>query len=103
MSLVGSRLYFVTFSMPSVAENRKIVRAAKADSDASPLTDKQLKEMVPLRTLRGRPKSASKKLLVSIRYSPDVLSYFKSAGEGWQARMDAVLQDYGAKENATLG
>jgi len=38
-----------------------------------------------------RPKSATKKLLVSVRYSPEVLEYFKSTGEGWQARMDGVL------------
>ena len=62
--------------------------AAKADPDARPLTAKQLKAMVPLRALRGRPKSASAKQLVSVRYSPEVLAYFKSTGEGWQARMD---------------
>jgi uncharacterized protein (DUF4415 family) len=47
-----------------------------------------------MRSLRGRPKSANKKLLVSIRYSPEVVAYFKSTGEGWQARMDSVLRRY---------
>ncbi len=83
---------------PSEAENRKIRRAAKADPDAQPLTDQQLMEMVPLKAVRGRPKSENKKLLVSVRYSPEVLSYFRSTGEGWQARMDGVLQDYVAKQ-----
>jgi uncharacterized protein (DUF4415 family) len=50
--------------------------------------------MVPMRALRGRPKSANKKLLVSVRYSPEVLGYFKSTGDGWQARMDTVLRQY---------
>jgi uncharacterized protein (DUF4415 family) len=50
--------------------------------------------MVPLRSLRGRPKSPHKKQLVSIRYSPEVLNYFKSFGVGWQARMDAALKEY---------
>jgi len=84
--------------MPSETENRKIRRAAKADPDAQPLTDSQLKAMVPLKSIRGRPKSENKKLLVSVRYSPEVLSYFRSTGDGWQARMDGVLQEYVAKQ-----
>jgi uncharacterized protein (DUF4415 family) len=50
--------------------------------------------MVPLRALRGRPKSGSAKQLVSVRYSQEVLAYFKSTGEGWQSRMDGVLREY---------
>ena len=34
------------------------------------------------------------KRLVSIRYSPRVINYFKSTGKGWQTRMDAVLLAY---------
>ena len=84
--------------MPTEAENRKIRRAANADPDAQPLTDEQLSAMVPIKTVRGRPKSESKKLLVSVRYSPEVLSYFRSTGEGWQGRMDGVLQEYVSKQ-----
>ena len=79
---------------PTAAEDRAIRAAAKADPEAKPLTAKQLKEMVPMRVLRGRPKSENKKLLVSIRYSPEVVSYFKSKGEGWQSRIDSVLRAY---------
>ena len=86
--------------MPTEAENRKIRRAAKADPDATPLTDEQLKAMVPLKSVRGRPKSDSKKLLVSVRYSPEVLTYFRSTGEGWQGRMDGVLQEYVVKQSS---
>jgi uncharacterized protein (DUF4415 family) len=81
-------------SMPTVAENKRIVAAAKSDPDAQPLTSKQLKAMVPLRVLRGRPKSANPKQLVSVRYSPEVLAFFKATGEGWQSRMDGVLRQY---------
>ncbi len=81
-------------AMPTVAEDRAITSAAKADLDAQPLTPKQLKAMVSLRTLRGRPKSENPKQLVSVRYSQDVLTYFKSTGEGWQSRMDGVLREY---------
>ena len=86
-------------AMPSVAEDKAITAAAKADPDAQPLTPTQLQAMVPLKSLRGRPKSENKKLLVSVRYSPDVLAYFRSTGEGWQARMDGVLQQYVAKQS----
>ncbi|MDE2484374.1 MAG: BrnA antitoxin family protein [candidate division NC10 bacterium] len=80
--------------MPTVEEDRAITAAAKADPDAQPLTPSQLKSMVPLRALRGRPKSENKKLLVSVRYSREVVTYFKSTGEGWQSRMDRVLREY---------
>jgi uncharacterized protein (DUF4415 family) len=86
--------------MPSVADNRKIVAAAKADPDAQPLTKAQLEAMVPLKSVRGRPKSANPKQLVSVRYSPEVLAYFKGTGEGWQSRMDGVLREYVTKQGA---
>ena len=59
--------------MPTAEEDRAITAAAKADPEAQPLTPTQLKAMVPLRAVRGRPRSASKKLLVSVRYSPEVI------------------------------
>ena len=90
-------------AMPTEAENRKIRRAALADPDALPLTDSQLSAMVPLKSVRGRPKSENKKLLVSVRYSPEVLTYFRSTGEGWQGRMDGVLQEYVAKHSSRRG
>lgn len=80
--------------MPTSKEDKALTAAAKADPDAQPLTAKQLKAMIPMRALRGRPKSASAKQLVSVRYSPEVLEYFRSTGEGWQARMDSVLRAY---------
>jgi len=83
--------------IPSVKENARIVAAATADPDAPPLNRKQLKAMVPLKSVRGRPKSENKKLLVSVRYSPEVIAYFRSTGEGWQARMDGVLSEYVSK------
>ena len=83
--------------MPTAAEDKAITAAAKSDLDAQPLTPKQLKAMVPIRALRGRPKSENKKLLVSVRYSPEVVAYFKSTGEGWQSRMDGVLRQYVAR------
>ena len=85
--------------MPTVAEDRAITAAAENDPDALPLTPAQLSAMVPLPAMRGRPKSDSKKLLVSVRYSPEVIAYFKATGEGWQARMDGVLLRYVASRS----
>ncbi len=84
--------------MPSVAEDRKITAAAKSDPDAQPLSANELAAMVPARALRGRPPLANKKQLVSVRYSPEVISFFRSTGEGWQARMDGVLKQYIEKQ-----
>lgn len=86
-----------TILMPTVEEDKAITAAARSDPDAQPLTPTQLKAMVPIRALRGRPKSENKKLLVSVRYSQEVVEFFKSTGEGWQSRMDGVLRQYVAR------
>ena len=85
--------------MPSVQEDRAINAAAKLDPDAQPLTSQQLGAMVPMKALRGRPKSENKKRLVSVRYSPEVIDYFKSTGDGWQSLMDTVLRQYVARHS----
>lgn len=96
MSKVSKR---PSINMPTREEDKAITAAARNDPDAQPLTSKQLKAMVPLRSLRGRPKAKNKKLLVSVRYSPEVVAYFKSTGEGWQSRMDGVLREYVAQQS----
>ena len=102
MSTVSSKRII---RMPSVKDNAKIVAAAKADPDAKPMTKAQLDALVPIRAVRGRPKSENKKQLLSVRYSVEVVDYFRSTGEGWQALMDSVLRQYvnkhGPRRNAT--
>lgn len=83
--------------MPTPEEDRRITRAALEDPDAQPLTDEQLKQMVPMRSLRGRPASAQRKQQVTVRYSPEVIAWFKATGDGWQTRMDEVLRAYVAR------
>lgn len=85
--------------MPTVEEDKTITAGARSDPDAQPLAPEQLETMVPLRSLRGRPKSENKKLLVSVRYSPEVIDYFKSTGDGWQSLMDCVLRKYVARHS----
>lgn len=48
---------------------------------------------------RGQGKKA-KKVLLSVRYSPEVVDYFKSTGEGWQRRMDEALQEWMASHRS---
>ena len=96
MSTISKRQ---TVRMPSVQEDKAITAAARSNPDAQPLTPTQLKAMVPLKNLRGRPKSENKKQLVSVRYSPEVLAYFKSTGDGWQSLMDSVLRQYVANHS----
>ena len=48
---------------------------------------------------RGPGKKA-KKVLLSVRYSPEVVDYFKSTGEGWQKRMDEALKEWVASHRA---
>ena len=88
-----------TILMPTAEEDKAITAAARRDPDAKPLTPKQLKSMVPIQALRGRPKSEHKKLLVSVRYSQEVVEFFKSTDEGWQSRMDGVLRQYVARHS----
>lgn len=89
--------------MPTVQEDKAISAAAKADPDAQPLTPRQLKAMVPMRALRGRPKTMNPKQLVSVRYSPEVLAFFKAGGAGWQTRMDEALMQWVASQNVKRG
>jgi len=48
----------------------------------------------------GRPKSSRRKVLLSVRYSPEVVEYFRATGAGWQTRMDEALKEW-LKEHAT--
>jgi uncharacterized protein (DUF4415 family) len=46
------------------------------------------------------PGRRAKKVLLSVRYSPEVVEYFKSTGEGWQTRMDEALKEWMASHRA---
>ena len=88
------------FILPTLEEDRAITAAAMSDPDCPPLTNEEIAEMVPLKSFLGRPKSPNKKLLLAIRYSPEVVTYFRSTGPGWQTRMDGVLKRYVARQRS---
>lgn len=43
--------------------------------------------------VRGKNKRPTKEP-VTVRYSPDVLAYFRASGAGWQTRMDEALREW---------
>ena len=47
------------------------------------------------------PQVAPTKQLVSVRYSPEVLAFFKASGAGWQSRMDDALKQWVSGQNKT--
>jgi uncharacterized protein (DUF4415 family) len=86
--------------LPSPDEDADILRQAAQDPDAQPLSAAELARMVPMRVARGRPKSDHTKQLLSIRYSPEVIAYFRAGGDGWQARINQVLAEYVVQQRA---
>jgi uncharacterized protein (DUF4415 family) len=83
--------------LPTPEEDAAIDAAVAGDPDTYELNDQ---EFAQLRPMRGRPKSTNPKILLSVRYSQNVVEYFKSTGEGWQARMDQVLREYVEQQRA---
>jgi uncharacterized protein (DUF4415 family) len=43
---------------------------------------------------RGRPKAASRKLALTVRYDADIITAFKASGAGWQTRMNDALREW---------
>jgi uncharacterized protein (DUF4415 family) len=68
------------------------MRAMRSAAEALP---PELLAVLPARKPRSRgPQRRPTKVPVTVRYSPEVIAYFRATGEGWQRRMDAALQQY---------
>ncbi len=81
--------------VPTASEDSELTAAAMSDPDNIPFTDAEWAAAKPKARLGARgPQRAPTKVLLSVRYSREVVDYFKSTGEGWQARMDQVLREY---------
>ena len=63
-------------------------------AQSKPMTEVDPELVTISKRLRGRPKTDNPKILLSVRYSPEVVQFFKSTGKGWQTLMDEVLQKY---------
>lgn len=77
---------------PAVVAER--ARAAECRYDAKdPTAVFRAKAEARLPGRRG-PQKRPTKVAVTLRYSREVLEYFKATGEGWQTRMNEALRDY---------
>jgi uncharacterized protein (DUF4415 family) len=67
--------------------------------DAPDLTETHWAEKIaaaPVR--RGRPKSDTPKVSITIRLDTDVLEDFRRGGPGWQSRINKALREWLAKQ-----
>lgn len=73
--------------------------------DIPELTDEELARMRPAaevapelveayRRSRGRPPKAVRKKPVAIRLDPDIISWFKARGPGYQSRINEALREW---------
>ncbi len=62
---------------------------------ASEVLPSALLEVLPQRKVgqRGKQKKPTK-ISITLRYSPEVVTYFKETGKGWQIRMDEALKEW---------
>lgn len=85
-------------------ENERIRRGIEADPEAYVPTEEEWSEFRPAaevmpefvehwRKVRGKQKTPTK-IKTTVRFSPEVLEYFKNTGDGWQTHMDEVLREY---------
>ena len=100
-------------SKPLAFNKQQIAAAIAAAADAVNDTDCRydpndakfvaaiwVKGKVRLPGQRG-PQKQPTQIAVTVRYSPDVIEYFKATGEGWQTRMNDALPDYVALHRTT--
>ncbi|MBF0623599.1 MAG: BrnT family toxin [Magnetococcales bacterium] len=81
----------LSLQIPTPDEDAAIARGVEVDSDTYEPTDE---EIMAMRPVRGRPVNPGRKVLLSVRYSRDVVEFFRAMGPGWQTRMNDVLQEW---------
>lgn len=91
--------------LPS-SEEEKVIARHMVEDDSPEWTEKMFAEAKTFEASdlpdlfkqsvrsRGRPRKANPKQPIYIRFSPEVLEYFRTTGRGWQTRMDEVLKEY---------
>lgn len=76
---------------------REDIRAMRPAREVLP---SELVDILPKRKPGQRgPQKQPKKIPVTVRYSPEVIKYFKATGKGWQMRMDKILKNWVSKHS----
>lgn len=71
---------------------RKDIRNMRPADEILPA---DLLNVLPKRKIGQRgPQKSPTKISVTLRYSPEVVNYFKETGQGWQIRMDEALKEW---------
>jgi uncharacterized protein (DUF4415 family) len=79
-------------AMRARREDRTDWEAVRAKSEEQLAAEDWVSRAHAATGLMERPKE--NKLQVTMRFDADVLAFFKSAGRGWQGRMNAVLRSF---------
>jgi uncharacterized protein (DUF4415 family) len=82
-------------SKPLTDEDGEVRELTAADFAAMRPAAEVVPEVVAAyKRSRGRPSQEKTKISTTIRLDPEVLAYFRSAGQGWQTRINEALQAY---------
>lgn len=76
--------------MPTPAEDAAINAGIAADPDTFEVGEAEFKQLKRM----GRPRKASPKVPLTVRYDADIIEAFKAGGEGWQTRMNDALREW---------
>ncbi|MEO5351080.1 MAG: BrnA antitoxin family protein [Magnetococcus sp. YQC-3] len=82
----------LSLEMPTSEEDAMIAAGIACDPDTYEPSEEEIIGMQPLR--RGRPATGTNEILLSVRYSPEVVAFFRATGSGWQTRMDEALREW---------
>ncbi|MBF0165484.1 MAG: BrnA antitoxin family protein [Magnetococcales bacterium] len=90
----------VSLKIPTPEEDARIASGIASDPDTYEPSDAEILAMRPVR--KGRPAKSDRKVLLSVRYSPEVVAFFRATGNGWQKRMDDVLREWVATHSSVV-
>ena len=81
------------------ADDAPATEATDWDSALFTHSTYEIRKVVAERHTRGPNKNPTKEQ-VTVRYSPEVLAYFRATGAGWQTRMDEALREHVSRHKA---
>lgn len=81
--------------VPTAQEDKAIAKAIAQDPDTVDMSSPEGSSLEPVaRDRPGRPKMATPKVSLTVRYDVDIVNAFKAFGPGWQTRMNAALREW---------